>query len=177
MFGPPPPARHNASARAFSLSGVASATHPPAAAADSISGAARGSTTTTTLVGGHQQRSSITVTRRRPQPALLQAADPVTSQQQAQAPGGGMSDARGVVPQAAGRRRPFRFLSTFKWEARKAWDVLLDAFLSEFTAQVRPQARGLQRWGRERLSISRGPPEPTLSTMPSSCRRRTTSSS
>lgn len=30
--------------------------------------------------------------------------------------------------------RPFRFLSVFKWEARKGWDVLLAAFLSEFGA-------------------------------------------
>ena len=26
------------------------------------------------------------------------------------------------------------FLSTFKWEARKGWDVLLGAYLAEFTA-------------------------------------------
>jgi hypothetical protein len=26
------------------------------------------------------------------------------------------------------------FLSVFKWEARKGWDVLLDAYLTEFTA-------------------------------------------
>lgn len=26
----------------------------------------------------------------------------------------------------------FRFLSTFKWEPRKGWDVLLDAYLNEF---------------------------------------------
>lgn len=28
--------------------------------------------------------------------------------------------------------RPFRFLSVFKWEARKGWEVLLEAFLAEF---------------------------------------------
>lgn len=28
---------------------------------------------------------------------------------------------------------PFRFLSIFKWEARKGWDVLLQAYLAEFT--------------------------------------------
>ena len=31
-------------------------------------------------------------------------------------------------------QRPFRFLSIFKWEERKGWDVLLTAYLSEFTA-------------------------------------------
>ncbi|KAF5830871.1 hypothetical protein DUNSADRAFT_13931 [Dunaliella salina] len=37
---------------------------------------------------------------------------------------------------AGGRRPPpFRFLSTFKWEARKGWDVLLAAYLQEFTSQ------------------------------------------
>ncbi|GAQ90803.1 UDP-glycosyltransferase superfamily protein [Klebsormidium nitens] len=30
--------------------------------------------------------------------------------------------------------RPFVFLSVFKWEARKAWDVLVAAYLTEFTA-------------------------------------------
>ena len=29
---------------------------------------------------------------------------------------------------------PFRFLSVFKWEARKGWDVLLRAYFEEFTA-------------------------------------------
>ncbi|KXZ50642.1 hypothetical protein GPECTOR_15g326 [Gonium pectorale] len=29
---------------------------------------------------------------------------------------------------------PFRLLSTFKWEPRKGWDVLLEAYLTEFTA-------------------------------------------
>ncbi|KAK9791576.1 hypothetical protein WJX73_010077 [Symbiochloris irregularis] len=31
--------------------------------------------------------------------------------------------------------KPFVFLSLFKWEARKAWDVLLASFLAEFTAR------------------------------------------
>ncbi|PNH03657.1 hypothetical protein TSOC_010261 [Tetrabaena socialis] len=31
--------------------------------------------------------------------------------------------------------RPFRLLSTFKWEPRKGWDVLLEAYLTEFTAE------------------------------------------
>jgi hypothetical protein len=57
---------------------------------------------------------------------------------QAAAASGGSSGLRGGGPYSgaggsAGRgERPFRFLSSFKWETRKGWDVLLDAFLSEF---------------------------------------------
>merc|ERR1712226_214809 len=29
--------------------------------------------------------------------------------------------------------RPFRFLSVFKWEKRKGWDVLLQAYFEEFS--------------------------------------------
>lgn len=29
-------------------------------------------------------------------------------------------------------QRPFRFLSVFKWEARKGWDILLPAYVQEF---------------------------------------------
>ncbi|KAG2452970.1 hypothetical protein HYH02_002307 [Chlamydomonas schloesseri] len=38
---------------------------------------------------------------------------------------------------AAGKEtsRPYRLLSAFKWEPRKGWDVLLEAYLTEFTAQ------------------------------------------
>ena len=32
-------------------------------------------------------------------------------------------------------RQPFVFLSAFKWERRKGWDVLLEAYLSEFTPE------------------------------------------
>lgn len=32
-------------------------------------------------------------------------------------------------------RKPFVFISTFKWEQRKGWDVLLQAYLSEFTSE------------------------------------------
>lgn len=32
------------------------------------------------------------------------------------------------------RQRPYVFVSVFKWEARKGWDVLLRAFLQEFGA-------------------------------------------
>ncbi len=31
--------------------------------------------------------------------------------------------------------RTRRLLSTFKWEPRKGWDVLLEAYLTEFTAE------------------------------------------
>ena len=34
---------------------------------------------------------------------------------------------------ALDRQRPFRFLSVFKWEARKGWDVLLRAYFEEFS--------------------------------------------
>ncbi|KAL4451794.1 hypothetical protein ABPG75_007456 [Micractinium tetrahymenae] len=48
----------------------------------------------------------------------------------APAPGGdGGADSSGV-----GGGKPFVFLSIFKWETRKGWDVLLRAFLTEFTA-------------------------------------------
>ena len=30
---------------------------------------------------------------------------------------------------------PFVFISVFKWEARKGWDVLLAAFLAEFSSR------------------------------------------
>lgn len=31
-------------------------------------------------------------------------------------------------------RQPFRFISTFKWEQRKGWDILLQAYLTAFSA-------------------------------------------
>jgi hypothetical protein len=33
--------------------------------------------------------------------------------------------------------RPYVFLSVFKWEARKAWDVLVTAYLTQFSAADR----------------------------------------
>ena len=39
------------------------------------------------------------------------------------------------VGSKAGKEQPFRFLSVFKWEMRKGWDVLLTAFFSEFTPE------------------------------------------
>jgi hypothetical protein len=42
---------------------------------------------------------------------------------------GGSSNGGGVP------RRPFRFISTFKWEARKGWDILLEAYLTAFTPE------------------------------------------
>ena len=47
--------------------------------------------------------------------------------------GGG---AGGGAGGAGGGGRPFRFLSVFKWEQRKGWDVLLSAFLLEFEAEA-----------------------------------------
>ncbi|GBF92030.1 hypothetical protein Rsub_04377 [Raphidocelis subcapitata] len=57
--------------------------------------------------------------------------------------GGGAAAGEGARPpllrgprrraaQRGGGRRPFRFVSSFKWEPRKGWDVLLEAYLSEF---------------------------------------------
>lgn len=42
--------------------------------------------------------------------------------------------ARAAAEEAAQNTRPFVFVSTFKWEMRKGWDVLLSAYLSEFNA-------------------------------------------
>jgi hypothetical protein len=36
---------------------------------------------------------------------------------------------------AEGMRRPYRFISTFKWEERKGWSILLEAYLTAFTAE------------------------------------------
>jgi len=41
----------------------------------------------------------------------------------------------GATPLKLRNRRKFALLSIFKWEERKAWDVLLKAFFEEFTAQ------------------------------------------
>jgi hypothetical protein len=38
---------------------------------------------------------------------------------------------------------PFRFLSTFKWEGRKGWNILLEAYLAEFTSQASLKAATL----------------------------------
>jgi len=38
-------------------------------------------------------------------------------------------------PPASADGAPYRFLSVFKWERRKGWDVLLRAFFSEFSAE------------------------------------------
>lgn len=46
---------------------------------------------------------------------------------------GGPSGDGGPAAEAA----PFRFLSIFKWEERKGWDVLLSAFLAEFSREER----------------------------------------
>jgi hypothetical protein len=54
--------------------------------------------------------------------------------------------ASGAGSGAPGSPRPFRFLSTFKWESRKGWDVLLAAYLQEFTAEV-----GVEGWAPVRV--------------------------
>lgn len=40
-----------------------------------------------------------------------------------------------AVVGSSGQRRPFRFISTFKWEERKGWSILLEAYLTAFTAE------------------------------------------
>lgn len=47
--------------------------------------------------------------------------------------GGGL----GPSPAALQRGRNFNFLSVFKWEPRKGWPILLEAFLTEFTVRDR----------------------------------------
>jgi hypothetical protein len=47
----------------------------------------------------------------------------------------GDSGSSGGVSSGGVPRRPFRFISTFKWEARKGWDILLEAYLAAFTAE------------------------------------------
>ena len=39
-------------------------------------------------------------------------------------------------PLSLPNRGGFNFLSVFKWEQRKGWDVLLDAYLAEFKPEV-----------------------------------------
>ncbi|KAI8475933.1 MAG: hypothetical protein J3K34DRAFT_517089 [Monoraphidium minutum] len=91
-------------------------------------------------------------------PAAFTALDPLILEPQQltggprwDALGGGMADASRQVLHTGGGdgsdggdgddgaksnfQKPFVFLSVFKLEARKGWDVLLDAFLSEFTAR------------------------------------------
>eukprot|EP00887_Chlorella_sp_A99_P006237 scaffold3.g6237.t1 len=51
---------------------------------------------------------------------------------------GAGADAGGAEAGGAGRgaaQEPFVFLSSFKWETRKGWDILLSAFLTEFSAE------------------------------------------
>ena len=38
---------------------------------------------------------------------------------------------------AGGGGRPFRFLSVFKWEQRKGWDLLLRAYWAEFSSEAK----------------------------------------
>ena len=44
-------------------------------------------------------------------------------------------DPEHTTPLALPLEARFVFLSVFKWEARKGWDVLLDAYMAEFSAQ------------------------------------------
>ncbi|KAI8468679.1 MAG: hypothetical protein J3K34DRAFT_477473 [Monoraphidium minutum] len=46
--------------------------------------------------------------------------------------GAGAGGSGGAGGGGGGGVRPFTFLSSFKWEARKGWDLLLEAYLSEF---------------------------------------------
>jgi hypothetical protein len=48
----------------------------------------------------------------------------------------------GTKNEAGQSARPFRFLSVFKWEARKGWPILLKGFVEEFKV-------GTWRWSNE----------------------------
>jgi hypothetical protein len=48
---------------------------------------------------------------------------------------GSSSSSGGSSGGSSGAARPFRFISTFKWEPRKGWDILLEAYLSAFSAE------------------------------------------
>ncbi|HEV3093548.1 MAG TPA: glycosyltransferase family 4 protein [Solirubrobacteraceae bacterium] len=43
-----------------------------------------------------------------------------------------LAEARGSDPEAYSEQRPFLFLSVGKWESRKGWELLIDAFIAEF---------------------------------------------
>jgi len=45
----------------------------------------------------------------------------------------------GNVGQGVIHSKPFRFLSVFKWENRKGWDVLLAGFTEEFRVSAHSQ--------------------------------------
>lgn len=69
-----------------------------------------------------------------------------------------------LFPPARSGAPPFRFLSIFKWEARKGWDVLLQAYLSEFEHGERVELVikvGLPFLYRAALSVLRLSPPPT----------------
>lgn len=63
---------------------------------------------------------------------------------------------------AAGKSQPFVFLSNFKWEQRKGWDLLLRAYWAEFKSAAKGCALpGVQEEGGARSSAS--PSRHTLS--------------
>jgi glycosyltransferase involved in cell wall biosynthesis len=93
-------------------------------------------------------------------PAAAPAATPQAPAAAEQARGAGTSE----LPPISSR--PFVFLSTFKWERRKGWDVLLEAYLSEFTSEddvelyilTKPYGKSgsgfqdmMQDWARDKL--------------------------
>ena len=68
------------------------------------------------------------------------------------------------------RSKPFAFVSTFKWEMRKGWDVLLAAYLQEFSSEddvelfilTKPFANSgddfvgsMQTWASEHLNMTK----------------------
>lgn len=67
-----------------------------------------------------------------PSPWSSSPSTPASMSAKANGEVGGITGGDGAGSESP--RRPFRFLSVFKWEERKGWDVLLRAFLSEFVA-------------------------------------------
>ena len=71
---------------------------------------------------------------------------------------------------AAGKSRPFVFLSNFKWEQRKGWDLLLRAYWAEFKSAAKGCALpGVQEEGGVALlslAVTPHPPRPTTPPRP-----------
>ena len=64
---------------------------------------------------------------------------------------------------AAGKSQPFVFLSNFKWEQRKGWDLLLRAYWAEFKSAAKGCALpGVQEEGGGALLSLAVPPHPLL---------------
>lgn len=56
-------------------------------------------------------------------------------------------------PRAPGSPEPYRFLSVFKWEKRKGWDILLPAYVSEFRFEPNVELHILTKATFEKVSV------------------------